>query len=204
MTISLMPLPYAHDALAPHISADTLHVHHGAHHKTYVDKVNAAIAGTELADKPIEEIIAASKAQGTRPLYNSAAQTWNHGFYWNSMAPEISRPAEPLLAAINSAFGGLDELLAKLKDEAVNHFASGWAWLIANGDTVQVISTHDAEAPILDGQNPLLTIDVWEHAYYIDVKNKRPDYVTSVTGNLLNWEFASENFSRGTPWSYPS
>ena len=204
MTISLMPLPYALDALAPHVSADTLKVHHGAHHKTYVEKVNAAIDGTEMADMPLEGIVKASKSQGKVPLFNSAAQSWNHGFYWNSMAPEKSTPSQALSSAIDSAFGSMDDMLTKLKDEAVGHFASGWAWLVADGGTLKVISTHDAETPITGSANPLLTIDVWEHAYYLDVKNKRPDYVAAVLGNIVNWQFASENFDRGSAWTYPS
>jgi Fe-Mn family superoxide dismutase len=204
MPVILSPLPYPEDALAPHISADTLRVHHGAHHKTYVDKVNAAIAGTELETASVEDITKAAKEQGKKPLFNSAAQTWNHGFYWSSLAPEKSTPSTALASAIDSAFGSLDEMLAKLKQESVDHFASGWGWLVDEGGTLKVISTHDADTAWLYGVNPLLTIDVWEHAYYIDVKNKRPDYVTAVLGNLLNWEFASENFARGTPWVYPA
>jgi Fe-Mn family superoxide dismutase len=203
MTVTLMPLPYALDALAPSISADTLTTHHGAHHKTYVDKVNAAIAGTDLENASVEDITKAAKEQGKKPLFNSAAQTWNHGFYWYSLAPTKSTPSAALAAAIDSAFGSIDELLTKLKAEAVDHFASGWAWLVSEGGTLKVVSTHDADTAWLNGANPLLTIDVWEHAYYIDVKNKRPEYVGAVIANLLNWEFASENFERGTPWTYP-
>jgi Fe-Mn family superoxide dismutase len=204
MTITLMPLPYAPDALAPHVSADTLQTHHGAHHKAYVDKTNAAIAGTELDGQPVEAIVKAAYEQGKKPLFNNSAQTWNHGFYWNSMAPEKSTPSAALSSAIDSAFGSMDAMLEKLKDEAVNHFASGWAWVVADGGTLKVISTHDAETPITTSANPLLTIDVWEHAYYLDVKNKRPEYVSAVLGNIVNWQFASENFDRGTAWIYPS
>ncbi len=204
MTITLPPLPYALDALAPHVSAATLQVHHDAHHKTYVDKANAAIAGTELENQPLEAIVKAALEQGKKPLFNSAAQSWNHGFYWNSMAPEKSTPSAALSSAIDSAFGSIDALLDKLKDEAVNHFASGWAWIVAEGGVLKVISTHDAETPITTGANPLFTIDVWEHAYYLDVKNKRPEYVSAVLGNIINWQFASENFDRGTVWVYPN
>jgi Fe-Mn family superoxide dismutase len=204
MTVTLMPLPYSEDALAPHISADTLKVHHGAHHKTYVDKVVAAVAGTDLENASVEEITKAAQEQGKKPLFNSAAQTWNHGFYWYSLSPTKTEPSSALASAIDSAFGSMDEMLAKLKQESVDHFASGWGWLVDDGGTLKVISTHDADTAWLHGVNPLLTIDVWEHAYYIDVKNKRPDYVTAVLGNLLNWEFASENFDRGTTWVYPS
>ncbi|MFK4873884.1 MULTISPECIES: superoxide dismutase [unclassified Novosphingobium] len=199
MTISLMPLPYAQDALEPHVSAKTLEIHHGAHHKAYVDKLNAAIDGTDNAGKSVEEIT--KSASG--PLFNNAAQTWNHGFYWHSLTGEKTAPSEALLAAIESDFGSLDALLEALSNEAVNHFSNGWAWLVVEGGKLKVISTHDADSALVKGVNPLLTVDVWEHAYYIDQMNKRPAYVKAVLENLLNWQFASENFDRGTPWTYP-
>jgi Fe-Mn family superoxide dismutase len=200
MTISLMPLPYALDALEPHISSKTLEIHHGAHHKTYVDKLNAAIEGSDNADKSVEEIT--KLASG--PLFNNAAQTWNHGFYWHSLNPAKTAPSAELLAAIEADFGSLDALLEALSAEAVNHFASGWAWLVVDGGKLKVISTHDAGTPITTDVNPLITIDVWEHAYYIDQQNKRPVYVKTVLENLINWDFASENFARGTAWTYPA
>ena len=200
MTISLMPLPYALDALEPHISSKTLEIHHGAHHKTYVDKLNAAIEGSDNADKSVEEIT--KLASG--PLFNNAAQTWNHGFYWHSLSPEKTAPSESLLAAIEADFGSLGALLEALSNEAVNHFASGWAWLVVDGGKLKVISTHDAGTPITTDVNPLITIDVWEHAYYIDQMNKRPVYVKTVLENLINWKFASDNFDRGTAWTYPA
>ncbi|TCM18097.1 Fe-Mn family superoxide dismutase [Novosphingobium sp. PhB165] len=200
MTIALMPLPYAQDALEPHISAKTLEIHHGAHHKTYVDKLNAAIEGTPNADKSVEEIT--KSASG--PMFNNAAQIWNHGFYWHSMSPSKTAPSEALAAAITKDFGSVDALLEALSNEAVNHFASGWAWLVVEGGALKVISTHDAGCPITTAAVPLLTIDVWEHAYYIDQMNKRPAYVKAVLENLINWDFASENFARGTAWTYPA
>jgi Fe-Mn family superoxide dismutase len=200
MTISLMPLPYALDALEPHISSKTLEIHHGAHHKTYVDKLNAAIEGSDNADKSVEEIT--KLASG--PLFNNAAQTWNHGFYWHSLNPAKTAPSAELLAAIEADFGSLDALLEALSAEAVNHFASGWAWLVVDGGKLKVISTHDAGTPITTDVNPLITIDVWEHAYYIDQQNKRPVYVKTVLENLINWDFASENLARGTAWTYPA
>lgn len=200
MTISLMPLPYAKDALAPHISSDTLEVHHGAHHKAYVDKTNAAIEGTDNAGKSLEDIIKGASGG----LFNNSAQVYNHGFYWHSMAPEKSNPSESLETAIKNDFGSMDALLEALTDEAVTHFASGWAWLVVDGGKLKVISTHDAGTAITENVNPLLTIDVWEHAYYLDQKNKRPAYVKAVLENLLNWKFASDNFDRGTPWVYPA
>lgn len=204
MTISLMPLPYSHDALAPHISKDTLEVHHGAHHKGYVDKVNAAIEGTDLEGASLEDIVKASHEQGKQGLFNSAAQTWNHGFYWHSMASEKSDPSESLAKAIENDFGSMKALTDALSEEAVGHFASGWAWLVVDGNKLKVISTHDAGTALTEGVNPLLTIDVWEHAYYLDAKNKRPAYVSAVIDNCLNWKFASDNFERGTPWTYPA
>ncbi|MBT0669437.1 superoxide dismutase [Novosphingobium profundi] len=200
MTISLMPLPYAQDALEPHISSKTLEIHHGAHHKTYVDKLNAAIEGTENAGKSVEEIT--KSASG--PLFNNAAQTYNHGFYWMSLSPEKTAPSESLAAAITNDFGSMDALLEALANEAVNHFASGWAWLVVDAGKLKVISTHDAATAITSDVNPLLTIDVWEHAYYIDQMNKRPAYVKAVLENLINWKFASDNFDRGTAWTYPA
>ena len=202
MTIAFMNLPYATDALAPHISAETLETHHGKHHKGYVDKVNAAIEGSDLAGKSLEEIVRASETSN-RKLFNSAAQTWNHGFYWHSMTPNRTEPSGRLAAAIDRDFGSMDGLKKSLAGEAEGHFASGWAWLVDNGGKLEVVSTHDAGTALTGGGNPLLTIDVWEHAYYIDVKNRRPDYVSAVIGELLNWDFAGENFERGSPWTYP-
>lgn len=201
--IELMPLPYDYNALAPHISDRTLHEHHDRHHQGYVDKVNKAIAGTALANAPLEEIVKASESTDKK-LFNSAAQTWNHGFYWHSLSPRGTAPAGDLAAAIERDFGSLDALKEKLTQTAVDHFASGWAWLVAEGGTLKVIDTHDAGTPITGSANPLLTVDVWEHAYYIDVQSKRPAYVKAVVDNLLNWDFAAENFARGTPWIYPS
>jgi Fe-Mn family superoxide dismutase len=203
MTISLMPLPYAEDALAPHVSQDTLKTHHGAHHKGYVDKVNDAVKGTPLADASLEDIVRAAKDKGDKGLFNSAAQSWNHGFYWHSMAPQKSAPSGKLAEAITRDFGSLEALNEALSKEAVGHFASGWAWLVSRDGKLEVISTHDAATALTEGVVPLLTIDVWEHAYYIDVKNKRPDYVKAVIDNCLNWAFAGENYERGTAWTYP-
>jgi superoxide dismutase, Fe-Mn family len=204
MTIKLIPLPYANDALEPHISAKTLDLHHGAHHKTYVDKTNEAVAGTDLADASIEEIVKASKAKGDGKLFNSASQVWNHGFYWNSLSPDGAQPGDKLKQAIDRDFGSMDELKKQLSDKAVAHFASGWAWLVADGGgKLSVVDTHDAASPLSEGAgNPLLTIDVWEHAYYVDVLNKRPEYVKRVLDELVNWRFASENFERGSAWRY--
>jgi Fe-Mn family superoxide dismutase len=203
MTISLISLPYPTDALEPHISKRTLELHHGAHHKNYVDKTNKAIAGTELADRELNDIVKA--ATGQPKLFNPASQAWNHGFYWNSLAPGQSRPSDPLRRAIEREFGSMEQLKQKLVEQAVAHFASGWAWLVADGHKLGVVSTHDAHSPFSDGSsNPLLTIDVWEHAYYLDVQNERAHYVKAVVDHCLNWAFASENHARGSAWRYPA
>lgn len=204
MPISLMPLPYAPHALAPVISQQTLELHHDAHHKAYVDKTNEAIADTPLADVDLNSLVKMAAEKDDASLFNNAAQAWNHGFYWNSLSPNNTQPDVGLAAAIDRDFGSLAKLGEALAEEAVGHFASGWAWLVARGETLSVISTHDADTPLIGTDNPLLTIDVWEHAYYLDVQNKRPDYVEAVIAQRLNWTFASENFARGAAWQYPS
>jgi Fe-Mn family superoxide dismutase len=199
-----MPLPYAENALVPHISEETLKTHHGAHHKTYVDKVNDAIKGTALAAADLETIVKTAHKEGDQSLFNSAGQAWNHGFYWHSLTPEATRPGERLAEAIDRDFGSLKALKEALSEEADEHFASGWAWLVAEKGKLKVISTHDAGTALTQDLIPLLTIDVWEHAYYLDVKNRRPDYVKAVVENCLNWQFVSDNYDRGSPWTYPS
>jgi len=203
MAISLIPLPYAENALEPHISAETLKTHHGAHHKTYVDKVNQSIEGSELADRDLEAVIQAAQDKSDRALFNSAAQTWNHGFYWHSLTPERTEPSDGLAKAIQNDFGSAKALNDALIDEAVAHFGSGWAWLVVKNGKLAIISTHDAGTALTEAVIPLLTIDVWEHAYYLDVKNKRPDHVKAVVDHRLNWRFASANYSCQTVWSYP-
>ena len=208
MTVSLISLPYPADALEPHISRRTLELHHGAHHQDYIDKTNTAIAGTDLATSELNAIV--KVARDDPKLFNPASQAWNHGFYWHSLTPDRSEPGDSLQQAIDREFGSLDGLKEKLQQAAVGHFGSGWAWLVAEGDKLSVVSTHDAHSPFSDdpenagGVNPLLTIDVWEHAYYLDVQNKRAAYVKAVIDNCLNWRFASENFERGSAWRYPA
>lgn len=202
MTIAHPPLPYANDALAPHISADTLATHHGKHHKGYVDKVNKAVEGTDLADKSLEQIIHAAEGNGDKGLFNNAAQAWNHGFYWHSLTPQKSKPAGDLAAAIDRDFGSLDALNDKLKAVAGSHFGSGWAWLVSRDGTLSVTDTHDAGTELTAGITPLVVIDVWEHAYYLDRKNERPKYVEAAVDTLLNWDFAAENYARGDVWTY--
>ncbi|WP_379922522.1 superoxide dismutase [Erythrobacter sp. R86502] len=201
MAFQLSPLPYPADALDPAISAETLSYHHGKHHQAYVDKTNAAIEGTDHADKSLEDIIAAARGSD-QGLFNNAAQTWNHGFYWHSMAPSTTEPSDDLLAKINDAFGSVDDLKQKLKDRGAGHFASGWVWLAEKGGKLSVEESHDADTLADGDMNPLMVLDVWEHAYYLDHQNKRPAYLDAVVEKKLNWAFASENLARGTLWTY--
>jgi Fe-Mn family superoxide dismutase len=205
MAFDVTPLPYADTALEPAVSANTLSFHHGKHHKAYIDKMNAAIEGTELADKSMEAIIAA--ARGTNQgLFNNAAQSWNHGFYWHSLAADGGAPNGELKSMIETAFGSVEELTKQLQDRGVGHFASGWVWLAEKDGALTIEETHDGDT-LADkaGVNPLLVIDLWEHAYYLDHQNARPAYLKAVTeGSKLNWGFAAENLARGTTWTYPA
>jgi Fe-Mn family superoxide dismutase len=193
MTITLPPLPYDAKALEPHISANTLSFHHGKHHKAYVDKTNELIAGTPLEGKSLEEIIqAAAKDKG--PLFNNAAQVWNHTFYWNSMKPNGGgAPKGEIGKMIDKDFGGFDKFKEAFKQAGVTQFGSGWAWLVLEGSTLKVIKTGNADLPMVHGQKAILTMDVWEHAYYLDYQNRRPDYITTFLDKLVNWEFAEKN-----------
>lgn len=194
MAFELPPLPYAKEALAPHMSAETLEFHHGKHHKAYVDKTNGLIAGTDLENASLSAVIKAAKEKGDKGLFNNSSQIWNHSFFWQCLSPEKQSPSGTLAAMIEDSFGTTENLLAKLKDESVNHFASGWGWLLLDGDTLKIDSLHDGDSPVAhEGMVPLLTLDVWEHAYYIDYRNARPAYVDAVTANLINWEFVAKN-----------
>ncbi|SMQ69608.1 superoxide dismutase, Fe-Mn family [Altererythrobacter xiamenensis] len=201
MSFELMSLPYADDALDPAVSAETLSYHHGKHHQAYIDKTNAAIEGTDHADKSLEEIIAAARGSN-QGLFNNSAQSWNHGFYWHSMAPDGGTASDELKSMIDDAFGSMDKLKQELKDRGAGHFASGWVWLAEKGGKLSVEETHDGDTLADSDFNPLLTIDVWEHAYYLDHQNKRPAYLDAVIDEKLNWSFASENLARGTTWTY--
>jgi Fe-Mn family superoxide dismutase len=202
MAFKLIDLPYADTALEPAVSAKTLSFHHGKHHQTYIDKTNAAIEGTEHADKSLEEVIAAARGKN-QGLFNNSAQSWNHGFYWHSMAADGGAPSDELAAMIDDAFGSRAELEKQLAERGAGHFASGWVWLAEKGGKLSIEETHDGDT-LADGDfNPLLTIDVWEHAYYLDHQNKRPAYLDAVIGGKLNWSFASDNLARGTTWKYP-
>lgn len=197
MPFTLPPLPYADDALAPHISAQTLHFHHGKHHKAYVDKANELIAGTPFAQLSAVEVIRRARADGIDKLFNNAAQAWNHEFLWQSMTPGGGgAPGGALKAAIDSDLGGMEKFAEAFKTAAVGQFGSGWAWLVRDCGMLKIITTHDADTPIAHTrQVPLLTLDVWEHAYYLDWQNARPDYVGAFLGELVNWDFASANFA---------
>ena len=201
--INLIPLPYAADALAPHISQDTLETHHGKHHAGYVKKTNAATEGTPLADAPLERIIAQAEADKDKTLFNQAAQVWNHGFYWHSLSATPAKPGTALSAAIDNDHGSLDALLKDLGEKATAHFGSGWVWLAEKGGKIVIEESHDAATLATGDAKPLLVIDVWEHAYYLDRRNARDAYVAAVTGTLLNWDFASANFGSRAAWTYP-
>jgi len=201
MPIELTRLDYAFDALEPHISSTTLKTHHGKHHRTYVEKANQLLEGTPLAGATVEEIVrqaAQRKASDAKmaKLYNNAGQAWNHSFYWRSLRPPGgAKPSGALAAAIASAFGGQDKLEEQLKTAATDQFGSGWAWLVLDGSTLRVVSTSNADSPLTTPQRPLLTLDVWEHAYYLDYQERRPEYLKAAIGNLINWDFAAQNFA---------
>jgi Fe-Mn family superoxide dismutase len=191
----LPALPYPDNALDPVISANTLGFHHGKHHQAYVDNLNKAVAGTPFADMPLEKIIAATYGAADKTaVYNNAAQHWNHSFYWHSIKPQGGGdPTGALRQKIEAAFGSVDACRKELLAAATTQFGSGWAWLAQDGDKLVVTKTGNADSPLAKGQKPLLTIDVWEHAYYLDYQNRRADYVNALLGKLLNWNFAAEN-----------
>ncbi|SDK69974.1 superoxide dismutase [Fe] [Microbulbifer yueqingensis] len=189
----LPELPYAKDALEPHISQETLEYHYGKHHQTYVDKLNGLLEGTPDADKSLEEVIKSSSGG----LFNNAAQVWNHTFYWNCLSPNGGgEPSGAVAEAINKAFGSFDKFKEEFTNSAVNNFGSGWTWLVKKGDgSVAIVNTSNAGTPLTEAdQTPLLTCDVWEHAYYIDYRNARPKYMEGFW-KLVNWEFVNKNFS---------
>jgi Fe-Mn family superoxide dismutase len=192
MTHALPPLPYPKNALEPYISAETLEYHYGKHHQAYVTNLNNLIAGTEFENLPLEDII--RKSSGG--IFNNAAQVWNHTFYWNGMRPNGGgQPSGTLAEAIDKAFRSFDKFKEELSKTAVTTFGSGWAWLVKNADgSLSVVSTSNAGNPLTSGQTPLLTVDVWEHAYYIDYRNARPKYVEEFW-NVVNWEFVEANFT---------
>lgn len=195
MQLELPPLPYAADALEPHVSARTLGFHHGKHHKAYVDKTKALTAGTDLEGRSVEEIVVAARQRGDRTLLNQSGQVWNHTFFWQCMAPDGGGdPPAEVEALIRTGFESVEAFKAAFKTEAVGHFASGWGWLCADGDKVVVTSLHDGDCPVGQGLTPLLTCDVWEHAYYLDYQNDRAAFVDAFLAHLINWRFVLENW----------
>jgi superoxide dismutase, Fe-Mn family len=190
MTIALPPLPYAQDALQPHISAETLQYHYGKHHQAYVNNLNNLIPNTEFAHLPLEEIIERSSGG----IFNNAAQVWNHTFYWHCLSPNGgNKPTGKAGDAINSAFGSFDAFKEAFTKCAIGTFGSGWAWLVKNGEgKLEIVSTSNAGTPMTEGKTALLTCDVWEHAYYIDYRNARPEYLGAFW-NLVNWDFVAKN-----------
>ncbi|MAT64417.1 MAG: superoxide dismutase [Fe] [Gammaproteobacteria bacterium] len=192
MTHTLPDLPYPRNALEPHISAETLEYHHGKHHATYVANLNKLIEGTEYADKSLEDIIRSAPAGG---VFNNAAQVWNHTFYWNCMSPNGGgEPTGALADAIKAAFGSFADFKEKFSTSGATNFGSGWTWLVKKPDgSVDIINTSNAGCPLTEGVTPLLTLDVWEHAYYIDYRNARPKYIEAFW-NLVNWDFVAGNF----------
>jgi superoxide dismutase, Fe-Mn family len=197
-SIPLPPLPFDQGALAPVISANTLNFHYGKHHKTYVETLNKLIVGTEFADMTLEKIIKATSQQPEyAAIFNNAAQAWNHNFYWKSLRPKGGgEPPAMLKRSMQESFGGVDQCKKELSKAAVAQFGSGWAWLVQDGEQLKILKTPDARTPLADGPKPLLTIDVWEHAYYLDYQNRRVDYVNALIEKLANWEFAAENMGK--------
>ena len=195
----LPPLPFAEDALAPVISANTLSFHHGKHHKTYVDNLNKLVPGTEFEGMTLEQIINATAGKADKAgFFNNAAQIWNHTFYWNCLRKDGGGvPKGDIATRIDSAFGSFVNFKKEFANAAVTQFGSGWAWLVAEGSALKIVKTGNAEVPFTKGQKPLLTIDVWEHAYYLDYQNRRADYVNALIDKLLNWNFAAETLAKG-------
>jgi Fe-Mn family superoxide dismutase len=195
MSIELPPLPFGESDLAPHISANTLSFHYGKHHKAYVDNTNKMIDGTDLAKASLVDIIKAAHGKPDKKgLFNNSAQVWNHTFYWSSLSPKGGgQPSGKLMDRIKSDFGDFAAFKDALAKAAVSQFGSGWAWVVLDGGKLKVEQTANADNPLTSGKTPLLTIDVWEHAYYLDYQNKRPAYVDAVLDKLINWEFAAKN-----------
>ena len=194
MPFSLPPLPYEKNALAPHISAETLEFHYGKHHQAYVTNLNKLTEGKPEADKSLEDVIMSSEGG----VFNNAAQVWNHTFYWNSMKPGGGgAPTGDLLAAINRDFGSFDKFKEEFSNAAATQFGSGWAWLVLEKGKLAVTKTGNSDLPMKHGQTALLTIDVWEHAYYVDFRNLRPKYIETFLSSLANWDFALANFKKG-------
>jgi Fe-Mn family superoxide dismutase len=198
MTFELPPLPFAKNALEPHVSARTFEFHHGKHHQAYVTNLNNLVKDSPLASQSLEDIIrATAKDDAKAGIFNNAAQVWNHTFFWNSMKPAGGgQPSAAVATAINGAFGSYDKFKDEFKQAAATQFGSGWAWLVADGGKLKVTKTANAINPMSLGQTALLTCDVWEHAYYLDYQNRRPDFVAAFLDHLVNWDFVAANLSK--------
>ena len=194
---TLPPLPWPDNALSPAISANTIGFHYGKHHQGYVNNLNQLVAGTPLANQSLEAVVKATAGKADQTaIFNNAAQVWNHTFYWNSLRPKGGgKPSGALAELIEKSFGDYDKFKAEFAKAATSQFGSGWAWLVKDGDKLAVTKTGNADTPIAQGQKPLLTIDVWEHAYYLDYQNRRADYVAAVLEKLINWDFAAQNLA---------
>ena len=195
MPFMLPPLPFEKNQLEPHISVETIDFHYGKHHKAYVDKLNELLSGKPEASQSLEEVVRSAEPG---PVFNNAAQVWNHTFYWNGIAPGGTKVPADLDAAIRKEFGSLDKLKELLQDAAVTQFGSGWAWLVLDNGKLKVTKTSNADLPLKHDQTALLTIDVWEHAYYVDYRNARAKYVAAVLANLVNWDFVARNLKAAT------
>ncbi|WP_084395954.1 superoxide dismutase [Henriciella aquimarina] len=198
MAFELPPLPYSRDALAPHISEETLNYHYGKHHQAYVNNLNKLIEGTDHENAPLEQIIKdAAKDSSKAGLFNNSAQVWNHTFYWHSMKPGGGgKPTGAIADKIDADFGSYDEFAKQFKAAGGGQFGSGWAWLVLKGGKLEIRKTPNAETPVTeDGATPLLTMDVWEHAYYLDYQNSRPGYMDAFIDNLINWDFVNQNLA---------
>ncbi len=198
MAFALPDLPYSGDGLDPHISSRTLEFHHGKHHATYVNNLNSLTKDGPLADKTLEQIITETAGDAEKAgIFNNAAQIWNHTFYWHSMRPGGGgTPSGDLAARIDASFGSFDAFAEAFTQAATTQFGSGWAWLVVDGDGLAVTKTGNADTPVAHGQTPLITLDVWEHAYYLDFQNRRPDYIKAFLDDLVNWDFAAENLAK--------
>jgi Fe-Mn family superoxide dismutase len=198
MAVQLPNLPYAENALEPHYSAKTFSFHHGKHHKAYVDNLNKLIAGTPLEGKSLEEIIMACAGDSSRVgMFNNSAQVWNHTFFWNCMKPSGGgRPKGELAQRIDQTFGSYEKFAEQFKTTAVGRFGSGWGWLVLDGGALKIVSTANADTPMTGKLTALLTVDVWEHAYYLDYQNRRPDFVQAFLDHLVNWDFVAGNLAK--------
>jgi Fe-Mn family superoxide dismutase len=198
MAFELPALPWAKDALAPHVSADTIGFHHGKHHAAYISKLNAAVEGTPMAEMSLEQIMLQTAGDAAKAgIFNNAAQTWNHTFFWNSMSPDGGgEPTGRLKEMIDESFGSFDAFKEEFSNKAVTLFGSGWTWLVVANGKLEIVQTVNAGNPMTDGKTPLITLDVWEHAYYLDFQNRRPDFIQAFLAHLVNWKFATENLAK--------